>query len=59
MTTVKQLIDFLNTIPEDAKIMVMTQGGEDEDTYWSNLNLSEIQLSNIGDDDVRLYLDSN
>ena len=46
MTTVKQLKEYLNSIPEDTLVKVLTDDGEYFDRYlkWIDLDLKTLKL---------------
>lgn len=57
MTTAKQLIAYLSTIPENTKILVLHKDRDYEgETYFKDVDLNESKMFNTGVVDSELYL---
>lgn len=57
MTTAKQLIAYLRTIPENTKILVLHKDRDNEqETYFKDLSLAESKMFNTGEVGSELYL---
>jgi hypothetical protein len=61
MTTVKQLKDYLNTIPEDYQVKVLTDDGEYFDRYlkWIDLNLNDSNTVRVEGTELQFGNNSN
>jgi len=61
MTTVKQLKDYLNTIPEETPVKVLTDDGEYFDRYlkWIDLDLNDSKTIVLKAGTLQLGNDNN